>query len=355
MYPLGAWYYGRIGDTKGRRKACTSSSFGLAIVTGAIALLPLSSSTQYAWILFMILLSSQFFFSAGEYYTSIIFSLEHGPSNKQGLISGISCSAAVLGLLFANGLSILVTQYPYEISWKLPFVIGFLTGSLSFAFKFYCNESPLFKIDRVETKISSWNFIKENYSTILSLTFVSGLFFTIYSYVFLFLPLIYPTNIDANPGTETFICLFTYAIILFSSGYLADKYKINRIMIFGAFSFLLILAFFIPFFSAIPFLTRMLLTVFAAVYIGPIHSWIVGQSHPNKRCRITAISSAFANGLFSNSCVVLCMFLHQKFISLWMSSFYIFALAAIVLFILFKTNAEDNFSIHHSPHPAITE
>lgn len=344
MYPLGAWYYGNIGDSKGRRKACTSSSLGLAAVTGAMALLPLSLNINYSWVLFMIFLCAQFFFSAGEYYSSIVFSLEHGSLEQQGLMSGISCSSSVLGILLASGISILVTQYPNEISWRFPFFIGLLTGSLSFAFKYFCKESPYFNLHKIELKTTSWSFVKENYLVIISLTFITGLFFTIYSYVFLFLPLIYRKNIDTNPTLETFICLIFYAAVLLSSGYLADKFKINRIMIFGALSFVLVLAFFIPFFHSIPFLTRLLLTIFAAIYIGPIHSWVIHQSHPDKRCRITSISTAFASAFFSHSCVILCMFFYQKFMSLWISSIYIFGLAAIALFILLKVRSKTEFS-----------
>lgn len=334
MYPLGAWYYGHIGDSRGRRKACTASSLGLAVVTGAMAVLPLSSSVSYAWILFMALLALQFFFSAGEYYSSIVFSLEHGSDEQQGLMSGISCSASVLGILFASGLSILVAANPLLISWRIPFVIGLLTGTLSFVFKFWCKESPHFNVSKVELQATTLNFFKENYSVILALTFITGFFYAIYSFIFLFLPLIYPKTIDRNPGVETFICLIVYGVVLFFSGYLADKFKIKPIMIFGSLSFVMILAFFIPFFHSIPFVTRLLLSVFAAVYIGPIHSWIVGQSHHDKRCRITAISSAFASAFFSHSCVIFCMFFYQKFMSLWISSIYIFALAAIALLIL---------------------
>lgn len=344
MYPLGAWYYGQIGDAKGRRKACTSSSFGLALVTGLIAFLPLASNSSYVLFFFIILLSAQFFFSAGEYYSSIVFSLEHGTADRQGLMSGLSCFSSALGILFASGSSIFVSLFPNEFSWRIPFLIGLLTGSLSFAFKFYCKESPCFNVNKTETTKVTWSFIKENYSVIISLTLISGLFFTIYSFVFLFLPLIYQNTSDANPTAETFICLILYTIVLLVSGYLADKFRVTRMMIFGILSFLILLIFFIPFFHSIPFLTRALLTVFAAIYIGPIHSWIINQSHPDKRCRITSISTALANGFFSHSCVVLCMFFYQKYMSLWASSIYILGMAAIVLSLLLGINPRYIFS-----------
>lgn len=338
MYPLGAWYYGRIGDIQGRRTACISSSLGLAIITGSIAFLPINFLPNYTWIFFLILLALQFFFSAGEYYSSIVFSLEHGSPKYQGLMSGISCFFAVLGLLLANGLSILSVRFSAIVSWRLVFIIGLLTGLLSFGFKFYCKESPLFNHNNNETKSISWDFIKENFLIIISVTFVTGLFYSIYSYTFLFLPLIYSDSAISNSQSETFFCLIIYGLGLLLTGYLSDKYKIKRTMCFGLISLLLLLLLFIPFFHSIPFITRALLTFSACIYIGPIHSWVIEQSHPHKRCRITAISTALASALFSNSCVLLCMFFYRTYSSLWLGSIYIVVLATIALCILLTTH-----------------
>ncbi len=336
MYPLGAWYYGHIGDAKGRRAACISSSFGLAVVTGAIAFLPINILSNYTWIFFFILLSLQFFFSAGEYYSSIVFSLEHGSTENQGFMSGISCFFAVLGLLLANGLSILSVTFETIISWRAVFIVGLLTGLLSLGFKFYCKESPIFNLKN-EFKSISFDFIKENFPIIFSITFVTGFFHSIYAYTFIFLPLIYSDSATSNSQLETFFCLIVYGVGLLITGYFSDKYKIKSTMCFGLIAFLCFIFIFISFFHSMPFIIRLLLTLCACIYIGPIHSWVVEQSHPNKRCRITAISTAFAIGIFFNACVPICLFFYQKYASLWLSSIYIAVLAIIALFILLKS------------------
>lgn len=336
MYPLGAWYYGRIGDIRGRRVACISSSFGLAIVTGAIAFLPVDFLPNYVWGIFFILLGLQFFFSAGEYYSSIVFSLEHGSQNKQGFMSGISCFFAVLGILLANGFSILCGSI---ISWRVAFIVGLLTGLLSFGFKFYCKESPEFKVNNNESKSISWDFVKENFFIILSITFVSGFFYSIYTYIFIFLPIVYDDKVAMNVQVETFFCLIIYGFGLLFTGYISDRYKIKSTMCFGLVLFLSLLLISMPIFHSIPFIIRVLLTICACIYIGPIHSWVIEQSKADKRCRITAISTALASACFSNSCVPLCLFLYQKYGSLWVSSLYILFLAIAALFVLLRTSS----------------
>lgn len=337
MHPLGAWYYGRIGDMKGRRTACISSSLGLAIVTGAIAFLPTHFLPSCTWIFFLIFSALQFFFAAGEYYSSIVFALEHGTSKQQGFMSGMSCFFSVLGLLLANGLSVLSEIFSNIISWRWVFIIGLLTGLISFGFKFYCKESPLFKSNINISKSITWDFIKENFLTIISIVFIIGLFYSIYSYNFLFLPLIYSNNLEHNAQSETFVCLILYGLGLLFSGYLADKYEIKRILYLGIILIMLFILL-IPFFHSIPFIIRILLTLSACVYIGPIYSWIIQQSHPEKRCRITAISTALACPIFFNSCVPICLFFYQNYSSLWLGMIYIFILSLITLVILLRSN-----------------
>lgn len=353
MHPLGAWYYGRIGDMQGRRTACISSSLGLAIVTGAIAFLPINFLPNYTWIFFLILLVLQFFFAAGEYYSSIVFALEHGGSKYQGLMSGISCFFSVLGLLLANGFSILSETFSSIVSWRCVFIIGLLTGLLSFGFKFYCKESPMFNRNNKESHSISWKFIKENFLAILSIGFVTGLFYSIYSYTFLFLPLIYSDNLRSSSQSETFFCLIIYGLGLLFTGYLSDKYKIKRTMCFGLISIMLFLLLFIPFFHSIPFITRALLTCSACIYIAPIHSWVIEQSHPDKRCRITAVSTALASAVFFNSCVPLCLFFYQKYSSLWLGVIYIGFLSMITLFVLLNDKKIFMSKIKFLNNPAI--
>lgn len=343
MYPIGAYYYGRIGDVKGRRTACISSSLGLAIVTGAIAFLPIGFLPNYAWIFFFILLGLQFFFSAGEYYSSIVFSLEHGSKKKQGLISGISCLFSVLGILLANGLTILSVNYFDVFSWRSVFIVGLLTGLLSFGFKFYCKESPLFNANNSNsqnnsTNSISWDFIKRNFNTILSVAFVSGFFYSIYSYVFLFLPLIQDEGALISSQFETFFCLIVYGSGLLLTGYLSDKFRIRSTMSFGLILFLSSLLIFIPNFHDLGFVIRIIFTICACIYIGPLHGWVIAQSQANKRCRITAISTAMASACFSNSCVPFCLFMYQKYNSLWISSIYIMFLAIVALVVLLKVS-----------------
>ena len=340
VFPLGAWYYGRLGDSLGRRSACVSSSLGLAIITGLIALLPISLPGFDVWILFFILLSLQFFFSAGEYYGSIVFSLEHGKTENQGFMSGLSCFFSVLGLLCANGLSILVViQSPlYHISWRIPFVVGLFAGLISFGFKYFCQESPIFTLIESEKRNVSWKFLKENLYKISSISIVLGVFYTLYCYIFLFLPLIVERNQDTSISQEwqTFICLVVYGVGLLTAGYYSDKFKIAQTMSFGLIMLVITLLLAGTFLNYIPFYLRLLLTIFSCIYIAPLHSWTLNQPALDNRCRIIAISTAIASALFSNSCVVLSMYLYQKSTSIFISSFYLFLLSALAFIILIK-------------------
>jgi MHS family proline/betaine transporter-like MFS transporter len=341
-YPLGALYYGKMGDYKGRLKACMSSSFGLALSTGIMALLPVELCGGYVWVLFLLCACTQFFFSAGEYYSSVVFSLEHRPHVNQGLLSGLSCFFAVQGLLLANGVSTLISGAQFPGAWRLPFVIGLLTGLISFGFKYYCKESPLFENLKEELGNYSLKFFKRNFVTILSITAIVGLFSVFYSYVFIFFPLVSPKSSAAYVEWETFICLIVYAGVLFFSGYLSDKFGIKKTMVLGLFlgglTFLMA-GMTLPGVSF--FMIKIFCTIGVSIYIGPIHAWILQQTDPQSRCRVISLSIALAAMFFSNSTVPVCLFVYEKSQSLLVTGFYLLPFTAIVLYFLVNSKREN--------------
>ncbi len=56
FYPAGAAYYGLIGDKSGRSKTCLYSTFGLAIATGLMGLIPIQLFGDFAWVIFCFLI-----------------------------------------------------------------------------------------------------------------------------------------------------------------------------------------------------------------------------------------------------------------------------------------------------------
>ena len=319
LYPLGATYYGMIGDLKGRQKACMYSTLGLGAATGLMGLLPFASG---AWIYFLLLICAQHFFSGGEYHSSVVFSLEHAKDQEGGLMSALSCLFAVFGLVAANGLASL-SFFAGDPLWiRLCFFVGGLGGLVSFLLKYYCTETPAFSaLSSAElSHESGFSFVQTHWKTMITVIAILGFFLVSYMYIFIFLPLI-PFETTGQYSLDTFKSLIVYGLFLVTAGLLADKLGVPRVMKWGLALFCL---------SVIPlsyllnhlFLLQCALILSACLVIGPIHSWLLNQFEVQNRCRGILISSAIATSIFGGSTVPICLMIFELSQSLAVCSLY---------------------------------
>lgn len=320
LYPLGAIYYGLIGDRYGRQKICIYSTLGLTIATGLMGIIPLQLLKD-SWIYFLVLIGAQHFFSGGEYHGSIVFSLEHTEQKQNGLMSALSCLFAVFGLVCANGLATLSLIWQNEFWIRMCFLLGAAGGVISYALKYHCRETPAFcRLNQAVLQEVQWpTFIKLEWQKIVKVIFVLAFFIVAYAFIFIFLPII---NIEANAQNfSTFKSLIAYGLLLIISGLLADKIGIQKTILTGMCLFAIVI---IP--SSILcnniFTLQMILTPCACLVIGPIHSWILHQFSIAQRCRGIFISSAVAISIFGGSTVPICLMIFEKSHSLIMCSLY---------------------------------
>lgn len=335
FYPAGAAYYGLMGDKRGRNTTCLCSTFGLALATGLMGLIPIHWLGHSAWAVFCFLICLQYFFSGGEYSGSVIFALEHAQQGqKNGLMSGLSCLFAVLGLLLANGLAALSLLTQNELWVRACFLIGGCGGLLSYLLKNHCRETPAFTALPKESlqSINLISLLRIRWTTILGTVLVIGLFFIFASFIFLFLPLVYGDS-TGSQGFDTFKSLIVYGICLVASGWIADRIGVARMITLGAGLLAVSLLPLTYFFNDLLML-QMILTVLACMVIGPIHSWTLGQFEVRERCRGIFISTAIAMSVFGGSTVPICLLLFERFHSLAVCSIYPCLMSSLTLFYL---------------------
>ncbi len=108
MRPLGAVYFGHIGDRIGRRHMLLLSVALMTAAMLATALLPTHAQIGAAagWLLF--LLRCVMGFSVGGEYTGVVaYLLEGAPPHRRGLIASLASAASEIGALLAVGISAL--------------------------------------------------------------------------------------------------------------------------------------------------------------------------------------------------------------------------------------------------------
>jgi MHS family proline/betaine transporter-like MFS transporter len=150
MRPLGAVFFGHIGDRHGRRYMLLMSVALMTAAMLATALLPTHAQIGAAagWLLF--LLRCVMGFSVGGEYTGVVaYLLEGAPVQRRGLIASLASAASEIGALLAVGISALTVALLDEASlqswgWRIPFLFGAALAATVWIARSTMQESPEF-------------------------------------------------------------------------------------------------------------------------------------------------------------------------------------------------------------------
>lgn len=150
MRPLGAVYFGHIGDRQGRRHMLLLSVALMTAAMLATAALPTFSQigAMAGWLLF--LLRCVMGFSVGGEYTGVVaYLLEGAPLKRRGLVASLASAASEIGALLAVGISAATVALMDEASlqswgWRIPFLVGAALAATVWIARSTIEESPEF-------------------------------------------------------------------------------------------------------------------------------------------------------------------------------------------------------------------
>ena len=150
MRPLGAVFFGHIGDRKGRRHMMLLSVALMTAAMLATALLPTHSQIGAAAGILLILLRCVMGFSVGGEYTGVVaYLLEGAAPHRRGLIASSASAASEIGALLAVGMSALTVALLSEADlqswgWRIPFFVGAALAGTVWIARSTMEESPEF-------------------------------------------------------------------------------------------------------------------------------------------------------------------------------------------------------------------
>lgn len=150
MRPLGAVFFGHIGDRKGRRHMMLLSVALMTAAMFATALLPTFSQVGAMAGALLILLRCVMGFSVGGEYTGVVaYLLEGAPVHRRGLIASSASAASEVGALLAVGVSALTVALMGEADlanwgWRIPFFVGAALAGSVWVARSMMEESPEF-------------------------------------------------------------------------------------------------------------------------------------------------------------------------------------------------------------------
>ena len=335
MRPLGALVFGRIGDTKGRKIALSSSLIGMAISTMLIGCLP--TYAQAGLLSPALLLAcrlSQGFFAAGETSGGAIYLLESSDEKKSDFMSSLFDSSTIIGIFLA---SLMVTLFArleiVDVAWRSLFWLG---GGVAF-FGVFLRRRVLEDLgDHSHTTASAIETIKSYWAPFLAIVATSGFSHATYTFPFTlllgFIPLISDLSRAQLIEMNTQLLVFDLAMLPIF-GIIATKVGRKKVMIVAAaltatttpLCFLLLDL--TSLFQVI--ILRGVIVTFGVAFAAAYHSYAVASLPPHVRYTLISLGSSIGGLVLGKPVAVISIALYRATGSVACTSIY-FSLLAIL-------------------------
>ena len=161
MRPLGALFFGHIGDRHGRRPMMLMSVAVMTAAMLAIALLPTHAQIGAAAGWLLILARCVMGFAVGGEYTGVVaYLMECAPPGRRGLITSLAAAASEVGALLAVGVSALTVALLSNAEleawgWRIPFLFGAALALAVWIARTAMHESPEFEEHREAGRLAT--------------------------------------------------------------------------------------------------------------------------------------------------------------------------------------------------------
>lgn len=157
--PVGAIFFGHLGDKRGRKTTLIASLLTMGIATFLIGLLPTYNQIGIAAPALLLLLRlTQGFALGGEWSGAALVATENAPANKRALYGTFPQLGAPIGFIIANGLFLIINyalphpdgsamQSPAFMSWgwRIPFLFSAVMVAIGLYVRSQLAESQTFK------------------------------------------------------------------------------------------------------------------------------------------------------------------------------------------------------------------
>ena len=226
--PIGAFIFGHLGDTIGRRRTTIIAVSGFGVATLLIAFLP--GYAQWgiaAAAVFIVLRFIDGIFLGGQYTAASPLAMEYSPKEKRGFIGALIMTGYPLAYATISLITLILVQLipagglnsPYvQWGWRIPFVIGAL---MAFALVYYyvtsVAESEVYEA-AAESEEGSRSPIIELFkgpnlpSFLQVFVMMSGFWLTLYTAAAM-LPGLLTSELKLSPTNLTITLVIAYVIL----------------------------------------------------------------------------------------------------------------------------------------------
>ncbi len=361
MRPIGAMFFGYIGDKYGRKNALALSILLMAIPTACIGLLPTYEMIGiYAPILLTLIRLVQGVAIGGEFGGSIVYLVEHSGEKHRNLIGSTSIISMLIGVLFGAAISTFLAEIMTDenfnnYGWRIPFILGLFIGLVGLYIRTSLSESPVF-LDAKETGHLCDKPISETFRTNLP-----ELLLAIGVYLAVTIPF-YLQTVFMNSFMVKFlgfqvsdallintISLLTMMLVTPISAWLCDKYDREIILKLTCVAYI---CFAIPFINllnehtfASALAAQVIFSVIVGFYLAPIPT-LLSDIFPTKtRYTGMSLSCNLSAAVFGGTTPALITWAIGKTGDNHVISYQIIAGVLVSLFCLFRVRTKFHYSI----------
>ncbi|MCP5506858.1 MAG: MFS transporter [Chlamydiales bacterium] len=341
-YPIGALFFGYIGDMHGKQHALFLTMSGMAAVTMAMAFLPTYASIGMAAPLLLSLgRMLQNFFASGETVGGALYLLEHTPEKQRNFLSSIFACSTVAGILVGSAaVGILANANMVETCWRYLFMFGGITALVGL----YIRSQQEKEHDNTPKKITIIDNIKvlwQERRPLMQVIIVSGFSWACYFIALVVINGLIPlvtdiTEAEAVSMNTSLVVLDFVLLPVF--GYCATIWTREKVMLAAT---LVTVVAGMPLFLWLQdanlvtvMVIRSIFVMIGVGYCASYHAW--ARAQVPEHCRYSLLSFGYAMGgqLFGGPTAVITLWLYHATGKIWLASIWWIGVAILAAFAL---------------------
>ncbi|MDB6081401.1 MAG: hypothetical protein JWO53_673 [Chlamydiia bacterium] len=337
--PIGALFFGRIGDRFGRKQALFLSLFGMACATFMMGCIPTYKEVGVlAPVLLTLARMFQSFSAAGEGVGAAIFVLEHTCQEKRSFMSSLYGVSTIIGTFLASALIAFFSSLgTIESSFRFLFWFGGLTAFLGAFLRYATEDTEEFKIILRKTSIVETIFTYKK--ELLFTTLAAGFSYTTYSTAFTlmngYVPMISSISKEELMKINTALLGVDF-ILLPCFGYLTYKVKKEVMMATAALCLAvgaipLFHLLYEPTIAKVIFL-RLTIVMLGVAFAAPYHAWAITQVPPQHRYTILSLAGAFGSQCIGAPTASISLWLYRQTGCVIAPGFYLAVIASAAFY-----------------------
>lgn len=361
LRPIGAFFWGSLGDKKGRKWALSISIFLMSGATFLIGCIPsFDTIGWFAPALLLLFRMVQGFSAAGEYAGAATFLSEYAPANKRGLYCSLVPASTATGLLVGSTFATLMTIFmsqPDLITWgwRIPFLLAGPLGLIAHYIRTRLEDSPMYQ-EMQENYEEVHHEVQHPVKTLwgkhrkmLIISFGACMLNAVGFYAVLtYLPTYLETAVGMpadDSQLATTISLVVYIAFIFLSGKISDRFGRKKMLITACVLFVVLTvpAFFLLNTAQfwIVLLVELVMCFILTINDGTLSSYLCETFPTEVRYTGFALSFNLANALFGGTAAMISTALIDATGSNMAPAWYMvfISLIALVAMILSKENS----------------